>query len=545
MPRRPADPALAATPGLKAGAVLSLAASLVWLGQAAIIAWALSALVAGGTVPVLWAVGGFLLLAVLKAALRALSDAVLDRAAEKVIDRIRCDIVAGEAATTAPSALGGPGAVAALAGSKLEALRPYLLRYRPAQMRTMVLPLVILAIALWHGWAVAAVLLVAGPLIPVFMALVGWAAKDASDRQMVEVGALNDLLADRLAALSDLRLIGAAGPVVADFAQASESLRARTMAVLRIAFLSSTVLELFAALGVAMIAVWVGFSLLDLVGWGTWGAELSPFAGIYLLLLAPEFFQPLRDLSAAWHDRAAGEAVLDEVRTWREQERPALTGSGMAATRATTPLTLSIHGLALDRGAGQIVYPDIDITAGDRIALTGPSGSGKTSLLRALAGLEPAAHGDVLIDGHPLDSDTADAWRARLGWMPQAPHFVNRSLGYNIGFGAPVRPETLRDAQLEPVLAALPRGLRTTLGERGAGLSGGEARRVTLARALQAGPDLLLADEPTADLDDATAAQVIQGLLRFADAGGTLVVATHDPRLIACMDREIRIGGAA
>merc|ERR1711969_322647 len=128
----------------------------------------------------------------------------------------------------------------------------------------------------------------AGPLIPVFMALVGWAAKEASARQMVEIGDLSDLLVDRLSALADLRLVGAGGPVVSGFAASSEGLRARTMAVLRIAFLSSTVLELFAALGVAMVAVWTGFHLLGVIGWGTWGGALSPAAGIWLLLLAPE-----------------------------------------------------------------------------------------------------------------------------------------------------------------------------------------------------------------------------------------------------------------
>lgn len=203
--------------------------------------------------------------------LRALIDiaaqALLGLAAEAKIGALREEIVAAEARAATPSALGGAGAMAALTAEKPEAMRLALLRYRPARMRVMVLPPVILCIALWHSWAVALVLL-AGPLIPLFMALVGWAAKEASARQMKDVGRMNDVLVDRLAALSDLRLIGAGPPTVENFIRASEGLRERTMAVLRIAFLSSTVLELFSALGVAMVAIWVGFSLLGELSWG-------------------------------------------------------------------------------------------------------------------------------------------------------------------------------------------------------------------------------------------------------------------------------------
>lgn len=311
------------------GTLLSLAASLTWLAAAAVIAWSLAALLTDPAVlsPVLMATS-FFALAALRAALSAVSDRCLAEAADARIDVLRQEIATVEAQSTQPSALGGPGALAALAGEKLEALRPYLMRYRPARMRSAVMPLVILGIAVWHSWAVALVLLLAGPLILVFMALVGWAAKSASERQMVEIGQLSDLLVDRLAALSDLRLIGAGPQMVDGFARASEDLRERTMSVLRIAFLSSTVLELFSALGVAMVAIWVGFSLLGELSWGAWGTELSPAAGIYLLLLAPEFFQPLRDLAAAWHDRAAAEAVQDEIAGWRAEDRPVRVGQG-------------------------------------------------------------------------------------------------------------------------------------------------------------------------------------------------------------------------
>ncbi len=542
MPSPPSSLQFLSAASGRIGPRLSLAASLIWPAQAALIALMLADLLAGRAAlsPVLAALG-FFVLAILRAMIDAAAQKQLSDRADSVLAKLREEVLQTEAEAAAPSQMGGAGALAALAAEKLEAARPYIMRYQPARMRAAVMPLLILGFAAWHSWAVALVLIMAGPLIPLFMALVGWAAKEASARQMVEIGQLSDLLVDRLAALSDLRLIGAGGPVVAGFAKTSDDLRQRTMAVLRIAFLSSTVLELFAALGVAMVAVWVGFALLGAIEWGTWGTPLSPFAGIFLLLLVPEFFQPLRDLSAAWHDKAAAEAVAAELDTWRADTRPRLFGAGGQGGAMAKPHSIRLQGAMLQRAGRPLFFPDFEISAGQSIAITGPSGVGKTTLLRLLAGLEQPERGGVFLDDTLLSDDNADSWRARVGWMPQAPHFLNRSLRYNIGFGAPLQPELLSQARLEGVIAALPKQELTPLGERGAGLSGGEARRVMLARALHAGGDVLLADEPTADLDSATADAVIAGLMGFAKAGSTLIVATHDQRVMARMDHVLTL----
>lgn len=524
---------------------MSVLGSLVWLFIAAVIAWVFGRLLSGDHVPPLGTGALLFVLLAVQSLINAQAQRLLSHAADVRISALRSEIVTTEAQAATVSGLGGAGALAALVAEKLEALRPALLRYRPARVRVMILPPVILAIAAWHSWAVAVVLLLAGPLIPLFMALVGWAAKEASARQMQEVGQLSDVLVDRLAALSDLRLIGAGPATVDSFASASEDLRHRTMAVLRIAFLSSTVLELFSALGVAMVAIWVGFSLLGALHWGGWGTPLSPSAGIYLLLLAPEFFQPLRDLAAAWHDRAAADAVLDEVAAWRDEPRPrrlgagAGTGTGAGTSDAPFPPMpiLEIRGLC-HRG---IRYPDITVAPGDSLALAGPSGSGKTTLLRLITGLERPDKGEIRVGGLPLSDDTADPWRGMIGWMPQAPHFLNGSVRYNIGFGAPIADGTLRAAELTQVIDTLPKGDLTRLGERGAGLSGGEARRVTLARALHGTPAAIIADEPTADLDAATARIIGDSLLQFAQSGGTLIVATHDTALAARLSRQITL----
>lgn len=526
---------------LKRGARLSVAASLIWPLQALLIAALFAGLLEGTDLisPAVAAIG-FFGLALVRAALARGSEQVLFDAADALIGATRARLIERESRFAAPS-VGGPGAIAALAGEKLDALEPFLVRYAPSRARVMVIGPLLLGLAFFHSWAVGLVFLIAGPLIPVFMALVGWAAKEASEKHMAEIGTLNDLLVDRLAALADMTLLNAGDRVVDRFAEGSDDLRSRTMAVLRIAFLSSTLLELFAALGVAMVAVWVGFSLLNVIHWGAWGRDLSPFSGIYLLLLAPEFFQPLRDLAAAWHDKAAAEAVAKELDAWEEAAPATIVGTGAPAAPLPGAATVALHGVTAQRGSRQIAYPDLTIAPGQHTAIAGPSGIGKSTLLRLLAGLEAPSEGRIEVAGVTLDDTTADGWRARLGWLPQAPHFLNRSLRHNIAFGAPLQQDALRKAVLEDVVATLPRKDLTVLGETGAGLSGGEGRRVMLARALHAGPDLLLADEPTADLDAATAAQVMDGLMALADNGATLIIATHDPALVARMDQVVTL----
>lgn len=537
------------------GSVVQGAAALLWLPQAALLAMAVQGLAAGqGMAAVAWPACGILLLGLLRAGCEAWG-------ARHTFARARTQLTALRAQTAAALAGGSPmdrarapsGQAASVLAEQAEALVPYLVRYQPARWRVMVVPLFILCAVAAFSWVAALVLLFAAPLIPIFMAIVGWRAKAASEAQMVEMGGMNAFLLDRLRGLATLRSLHAVDDTAQRLGEAAQSLRRRTMAVLRIAFLSSAVLELFSALGVAMVAVYVGFHLLGSLGFGAWGRQLSLGEGLFVLLLAPAFFEPLRELSAVWHDRAAGEAALQALdRLQREALR--LPGANASLTRAATGSAsagsapaIAVQGLHFSwPGEPSEVFDgyELRIAPGEHVALTGPSGAGKTVLLSLLAGLVPASRGDISIGGVPLTDHTVAALRQRMAWMGQAPHVFAGSVETNVtlgrtGIDTPQVAAAMRFASLDEVAQAHP---GVALGEGGHGLSGGEAARLALARiAVHPHADLLLVDEPTAHLDTETASRVADALMSLAQ-GKTLVVATHDPVLAARMDRVVNLG---
>lgn len=527
---------------LRRAAVLSVIGGALWPVQAAVIAWAIASWVTGGPVwePALIAAGAFIALAVLRAGLDHRAGALLFDAADRSIARERQAVIAHEA--QARSNWGSP-AIASLLVEKLPLLQPWITRYHLSMTRVKILPGLILLLCFSQSWAVGVILLVAGPLIPVFMALVGMAAEEASRRQLTELGSLNEMLMERLAAMLDIRLLGASESVAEEFESRAERLRESTMEVLRIAFLSSTVLELFAALGVALVAVFVGFSLLGEIGFGTWGSPLTIGQGVFLLLLAPEYFQPLRELAAAWHDRAAGLSVVAELDVLDQAAPVPMLGAGALVAPLPGAFSIKTHGAVAALPGQAVALPDIVLEPGQNLALTGPSGAGKTTSLKALAGLLPLQAGEIEVCGQPLSEASADAWRARIALMPQKPHFSDQPLGTWLDpRGSGSDPQSaLALAQAAEIVAALPAGLKTRLGESGGGVSGGEARRLMLARALHAGGDVILADEPTADLDPETADLIRGALLGLKARGIALIVATHDPALAAAMDHQIEL----
>ena len=543
-PRPPEPPALAAAaPALRRAGLLQAAAALLWLPQAALLALAVARLARGeGLAGVLIPAALLGLAGLLRAALDALGGRIAFRAARAALTTLRREALAALAARSPlDAARPASGLAAAAVTEQAEAVLPYLLRYRPARMRAVLVPLGLLMAVATQSWMAALILLFAAPLIPLFMALVGLRAKEASEAQMLEIGGMNALLLDRLRGLSTIRAFEAEEAMAGRLRAAAEALRTRTMAVLRIAFLSSAVLELFSALGVAMVAVYVGFHLLGLLPFGTWGGWLGLGPALFVLLLAPAFFDPLRDLAAAWHDRAAGEAALEALTRLAAAPTLALPGATEAPTApaGTVAPALDVSALLFrhEAAAGPVFGGfSLQVAPGERVALFGPSGCGKSTLLALLAGLALPEGGRIALDGAALTVASAATLRRRIAWIGQQPHVFAASLRDNVRLG---RTGLEAEAPLARLLPGHDPARR--VGEGGLGLSGGEALRLALARAI-ADPavGLILADEPTAHLDRATAAEATEALMAAAE-GRTLVVATHDPVLAARMDRIVRL----
>ena len=539
--------------GIDAGSSLQVLGALLWLPQAALLAWAVQQLAQGaGAAAMVWPAVGLLLLGLLRSACEAWGLRRVFLAARAQLTELRAQVAAALAQRSPlDSARPASGLAASVMAEQAEAVVPWLVRYRPARWRVMlVLPVIAITVAT-VSWVAALVLVLAAPLIPLFMALVGWRAKAASEAHMLELGGLNAFLLDRLRGLSTLRALGAVDATALRLRDAAQALRQRTMVVLRIAFLSSAVLELFAALGVAMVAVYIGFHLLGTLEFGAWGRRLSLGEGLFVLLLAPAFFEPLRDLSAAWHDRAAGQAALDALEQLGRVGQ-SLPGALVAAAAddAVPPgaLSVALHDVYFAHaGGGAVVVSGctLHVAAGEHVALVGPSGSGKTTLLSLIAGLVASDQGSVAIGAVPLTPASASTLRQHMAWMGQRPHVFAGTVQANVSLGRAgvARPQVeaaMQWAALGDVAQAHP---GSTLGEGGSGLSGGEAVRLALARVAahpQAG--VLLVDEPTAHLDSETAQRVVDALLQLA-AGKTLIVATHDPALAARLGRVVQVGG--
>lgn len=532
-------------------AILSILAALLWLPQAGLLAFAVSSIAAGATLDslVLPAIG-VLMFGLARAALDAASSRLAWTAARARLSELRILAVTALAGRSPLDSGRIPsGEAASILSEQAETIVPWLSRFRPAQLKATVLPVIIFLVILPISWTAALVLLVAMPVIPLFMALVGWQAKAASEAQMVELGGMNAFLLDRLRGMATIRSLGAVEATTARVRNEAQSLRVRTMAVLRIAFLSSAVLELFAALGVAMVAVYIGFHLLGDLPFGAWGGKLDLAQGMFILLLAPAFFEPMRELSAVWHDRAAGEAgmaALERLSAPGPQLSGAMTEPG-PMRRIPAP-ALRITGLRYRHPGERQTLPetiDLSVRAGEHVALIGPSGSGKSTLLGLIAGLAAPSAGRIEIGGQVLDADSAAGLRRGIAWVGQAPHIFAGTLGWNVTLGRALAGQdtldrALRAMRLDEVAARRGAAL---IGEGGTGLAGGEAHRLALARiALMPEAGLILADEPTAHLDSRTAHDIADSLLALAQ-GRTLLVATHDPDLAARMDRIIRIGG--
>ncbi len=539
---------------LQIAGLLLVTADLIWIGQAYIIAVFCADLLIKAQEPVLSdlsvLIAAFLGLALVRVLAVNLSESLAFECSTVVRDTARSSLVkrAGNPLHRADRLHSGELAV--IASSQVEALDGYIRSYLPARIRIVATPTVIVLAVLPISWIAAMLLLVAGPLIPLFMVLIGSGARKASEKHLEEMGRLGGFLLDRLQGLTTLRLLGALDRTEEGVFQASDRFRQRTMAVLRIAFLSSTVLEFFAALGVAFVAVFVGFSLLGTVNFGHWGTPLTYQAGFFILLVTPDFFAPFRAFATAFHDKAAAQAAAARLGFAIDRMGPATDRPVEESAQAKTPehtKAPALCGSGLRSGfESEITTPSgihFSVTAGERIALMGPSGSGKSTLLSMIMGFHRPVSGTITVDGQPLSDFASSDWLRRCVLIGQKTHLFHGSLRYNLSIAKPGATEAelinaLSQASAAELAEKLPAGLNTQLGENGFGLSVGQQRRVAIARAFLKPAGLVLADEPTADLDQENAQKVLAGLAQLA-RGRTLIVATHDQSVCHHVDRTL------
>lgn len=531
---------------LKRGARLQALAALLWLPQAGILAYGVGLLADTGFDSTIYYLAAALFLL---GCLRSVLDA---RGAAKAFDAARAELSAlrdkavQALSKRSPLDIKRPasGQAASILAEQAEMVVPYLSRFVPVRIRVMLVPMAILGAVIWFSWAAALVLLIAAPLIPIFMALIGWRAKAASEKQLVALGDMNGFLLDRLRGLATIRSFNAVDMTAKRLRDNAETLRSKTMIVLRIAFLSSAVLELFAALGVAMVAVYIGFHLLGTLEFGAWGHKLSLSEGLFILLLAPAFFEPLRDLSSVWHDRASGEAAIDALEELASHDMPIIGQVSAEVVNLDAPPSVILRDLRFGYGDGPSVFNEfnLEIEAGEHVAFLAPSGFGKSTLLAMIAGLAVPQEGAIFVAGQRFDDETAADLRGKMRWIGQKPHIFAGSARYNMTLGRdaePARTKTIIEQMALGHVAGV--SGNWLIGENGAGISGGEALRLALARiAVDPNADIILADEPTAHLDNETADRIADSLLNLAK-GKTLIVATHDEKLASRMDRVIRL----
>jgi ATP-binding cassette subfamily C protein CydD len=480
------------------------------------------------------------LLCLLSAARGALAWAALawgSAGAARVKRAVRRDVLQVALLALAGERLIGEASTAVV--EEIEALDGYFVRYRPAKLAVLFAPCIVLTAAAEASPVAAAILLAA--LIPLILLLAvsGNAAAAASGRQLEALSRLAGLFVDRIRALPMLLAFQAERAETERVGTAAADLSRRTLAVLKIAFISTAGLEFFAALSVALVAVYAGFKLLGLLPFQT--AEVLSFErSFFVLALVPEFFGPLRRLAAAYHDKQLAEAAaLRLMRFLASPQAPAAAHSPLAAPPRIQFSAVEVRFADepdLTIGPLDLIVPPNTITA-----LLGPTGAGKTTVLRLLIGEVPLTSGEVFVDSDRLSA--AGSFAASIAWAGQSPVIVPGSIADNIALGrTDATPAEIADvaerAGLSSSLGARPGGLSAQLDERGSGLSGGERRRIGLARALLKNAPILLLDEPTSDLDAIAEEQMIQ-LIAAAARGRTVLMATHSERLAAIADQRV------
>jgi ATP-binding cassette subfamily C protein CydD len=519
---------------------LGVVAALLVLVQAVLIA-AVAARAFGGasldelTTPLLLLVAA----SVGRAAAASGFEIVGRRAAIGVLATLRLELVERRLRDR-PAALDGAEsaevATAAVAG--VDALETTFARYLPQAVLAVTVPLAVLVFVATIDPLSAGVMLLTLPLVPVFMWLVGRYTEQRARERWQTLTLLATHFLDVVRGLPTLRAFNRGEAQTEQIGAVSEEYRRTTMATLRIAFLSGTVLELAATLGIALVAVTVGVRLVE----GGIGFE----AGLTVLVLAPELYLPLRNLAAQFHASADGLAVAQRLLDLVDVEVPARSATAAAPSPRHAAVRLEDVSFAYPtRPALVLDRVDLELRPGETVALVGPSGGGKSTIASLLLRLAEPGGGRVTVGAVDLAECAAESWRAQIAWVPQRPTLFRGSVADNIRLGVPaagdrdVRAAATR-AGADAFVRTLPEGYDTVVGEGGRPLSAGELQRIALARAFLRDAALVILDEPTAHLDPVSAELVSDAVERLR-SGRTVLLIVHRPELAARADRIVHL----
>lgn len=442
--------------------------------------------------------------------------------------------------TLGPATIQGKpaGTWASLVLEQVEEMQDFFARYLPQMAIAVLIPFLILIVVFPLNWAAGLIFLVTAPLVPFFMALVGMGAADANRRNFKALQRLSGHFYDRLRGLSTIRLFDQAEAESNHLRVASDDFRKRTMEVLRLAFLSSAVLEFFTALSIAVTAVYFGFSYIGELNFGHYGIGISLFIGLFVLVLAPEFYQPLRDLGTFYHAKAQAIGAAESIVNFLESN-PEHQASGKVKI-SSDAISISANNLEVLSPDGIVLAGPISFTiqSGQKVALVGQSGAGKTSLINAILGFLPY-RGSLTINGVELNTADLAHWRKHVSWVGQNPQLFHGTVKDNICLAVPMATDeqiqrVAKAAYADEFIQRLEKGMAHPVGDRAAGLSVGQAQRIAVARALLQEGHFWLLDEPTASLDASSERLVMESLERATRDTTTLLVSHRIDQLGSC-----------
>lgn len=535
-------------PFLLLSVALGLLAGLLLIGQAWLLARMLSAVVMQGeTIQALGAeMVALLALIIARAIVAWARERVSFEAGRRLRTELRAAVLNHLSALGPAFIKGKPlGSWGAVVLEQIEDLHDFYARYLPQLSLAALIPLVILACVFPLNWAAGLILLGTAPLIPLFMILVGMGAADANRKHFAALSRLSGHFMDRLRGIITLRLFDRAEAEGRAIEKASDEFRSRTMAVLRMAFLSSAVLEFFAAVSLALVAVYFGFSYLGHLDFGHYGQSISLFTGLFVLMLAPEFYQPLRDMGTHYHAKAQAVAAAEAL-----SELLAIdTDTQQGKQPLPHPLDIEAQDLCIYSHQGALLAGPLSFSLrqGERLAIVGPSGAGKSSLLHALLGFLPCK-GTLTVGGMPFTELNMGQWRGAVAWLGQEPHLFHGSIRDNIAMGRALGDEQIKQllakAQIADFVAGSADGLSHAIAEGGGGVSVGQAQRLALARALAGQPQVFLLDEPGASLDVDSERKVMESIMRESE-GLSLVMVSHRLEALTQLDRVLVMDGGA